>query len=700
MKYRSSAFVALLFGILVFGAFYPAYDVQQRERVILDAVIRFIDQAHFSPKSINDDFSAKVYDNYLSYIDPAKRFLTQDDLAQLEKYKLQIDDLARERSLEFFDLSLKVLDQSISDTKAIYQEVIAEKVNLELEESIELDRDKRNFASSDAELKELWRKTLKYDILGKLDRAIENQEDLEEGEEKKSIAELKAKAIEDTKENFDDYFDRISDLRRSDRFEAYLNAITHLQDPHSDYFNPKEKKNFDINMGGKLEGIGARLQNDGSYTKVISIVPGGPAWRGEELEVNDVITAVAQGDDEPVDITDMRVDDVVQLIRGKKGTIVVLSIKRATGEKIKVRIERDVVELEDAFAKSLILSEVEEGKDIGYIKLPKFYSSFEREGGTSCAVDIANEIEKLKAENVSGIILDLRNNGGGSLRDVVDMSGLFIKDGPIVQVKPRDTAPYVYQDRDPETRYDGPLVVMVNSFSASASEILAAALQDYNRAVIIGSTSTFGKGTVQRFYDLDNAIRGNEDIKPLGQIKLTSQKFFRVNGGSTQLKGVVPDIVLADTYNYIESGEKDYENPMKWTQIDPVKYTQSDFVINNLEEIKEKSKIRVASNESFQMVDANAKRVKATRDMTKYPLNFATYQNLLNEREEEAKKYDDLFEEELTSFKVYNLDVDTKSIQIDDATQEKNDDWKSNVSKDFYIEEAVFIIRDLIASVE
>ena len=308
---------------------------------------------------------------------------------------------------------------------------------------------------------------------------------------------------------------------------------------HTGYFEPIDRENFNIGMSGKLKGIGARLTTDGDFTKISEIIVGGPAWKKGELEKDDLITKVAQDvDDEPVDLTGMVLDDVVQLIRGEPGTTVYLWVKKADGSVEEISIVRDVVVIDESYAKSLILESEDENENVGYIRLPRFYGDYQNRDGRQCSDDIRKEIEKLQDENVKGIILDLRNNGGGYLSEVVKMSGLFIEEGPVVQVKNRGRKPHVLNDEDSRVQYDGAVVVMVNQFSASASEILAAALQDYGRAVIVGTaTSTHGKGTVQRFWDLDNAIQGHTEIKPLGSIKLTIQNYYRVNGGFCSVEG-------------------------------------------------------------------------------------------------------------------------------------------------------------------
>jgi carboxyl-terminal processing protease len=488
----------------------------------------------------------------------------------------------------------------------------------------------------------------------------------------------------------------LSKLRRSDRFETYAGSVANYFDPHTDYFSPKDKEDFDINMGGKLEGIGARLQQEDDYIKVSTIIVGGPAWKGKELEEGDLIIAVAQEGKKAEDIVGWRSDDAVQLIRGPKGTKVTLTIKRKDGTIKDITIERDEVIIDESFARSLLIDIPNVMNNVQYIKLPKFYSSFEKEDGNSCAKDIANELEKAKLNNANGIILDLRNNSGGSLNDVVDMSGLFIEQGPIVQVKSKDTPPYIYNDRDSRVQYNGPVIVMVNAMSASASEILAAALQDYGRAIIVGGNSTFGKGSVQRFFDLDQLMRGNDNLKPLGSVKMSVQKFFRINGGSTQLKGVVPDIIFPDNFSKIDAGEKEYSNPLAYTEIDKLTYNQNVAKIQNLSAIKSKSMERIKNDKNFQLASENAVRLKETQDLTLYPIGYGAYSEAMVALEEKSKNFEKLFKEDIVGLSVRNLEQDKEYIDSDESRKARNEDWIKGIKKDFYLYETMLIMKDMI----
>ena len=394
----------------------------------------------------------------------------------------------------------------------------------------------------------------------------------------------------------------------------------------------------------------------------------------------------------------MRIDDVVSQIRGKKGTHVVLTIQKKDGSIIDVELERDVINILESFAKSAIIDLGGVINNVGYIDLPKFYSSFDGPDGTSCAADVAKEIKKLKANKVNGIILDLRNNGGVSLKDVVDMSGLFIEDGPIVQVMPRDRKPYIYNDEDSEVQYDGPLIVMINSFSASASEILAAAMQDYDRAIIVGSQS-FGKGTVQRFIDLDRAVKGNNEFKPLGQLKLTMQKFYRVDGGSTQLKGVSPDIEFPDRFRRIDVGEREYPNAMEWSQLSSLEYEQNVFKVPNRETLRLRSEQRQSSSEAFSLLTEQGDWYKASQDKTSYSLNLDKHQAYLAEKKAQSDKYKDILGDALESLHIKNLPEDLEAINFDDKTEATNEDWLKGLNKDIYLEETMTIMRDIIQDV-
>jgi len=665
----------------------------QKEAALMQALLQGLNRLHFQPKTIDDIFSKELYGVYLKDIDGGKRFYNQADIDQLKKFETRLDDQANAGTFEFFNLATNQMDAALTKTQGWYREILAAPLDFTKSDLLEADGKKLDWAKDDAELRSRWEKWMKYEVLSRVTEEQKTQEKADYKGEKKTFAALEIDQRKKVLDTYDKWFKRMLKMDRTRRMEMYFNALTNVFDPHTGYFSPKEKENFDIQMSGKLEGIGARLQSDGEKTSVTEIVPGGPAWKQGDLQPKDVILKVGQGNDEPVDVMGWDIDDVVAKIRGSKGSVATLTIQKPDGAEKVIKITRDVVLMEEGFAKSLILTSETPDK-VGYIYLPKFYADFTPQGQTSCAVDVAKEIEKLKAENVKGIILDLRNNGGGSLRDVVQMSGLFIEEGPIVQVKSRNRKPEIMEDNDGRVQYGGPLVVMVNGFSASASEILAAAMQDYGRAVIVGSTGTYGKGTVQRFLDLDNAT-GDESVKPLGEMKLTIQKFYRVTGKTTQLDGVTPDVVLPDFYNLVDLGERENDYPLESTIIEAVSFKQTAYHIADKGKLKTSSESRVKSNEVFQKVADNAIRLRKQKDQTQYPLQLEKYQIWNKRQDEESERYENIFKP-ITDFQIQNLTTDLPQIQSDTSRIARNDNWLKDKNKDIQLYETLRIMQDMI----
>jgi carboxyl-terminal processing protease len=666
----------------------------QKEAAMMQALLQGLSRYHFQPRVVDDAFSKDVYAMYLSEIDGNKRFLLQSDVAQLQPYETSLDDLANSGSFTFFDLSVRLWDQGLSKTQVWYREILAKPLDFSKNDQLEADGKKLDWAKDDAELRSRWEKWMRYEVLSRIVEEEQKQAKADFKGEKKTFAQIEADMRKKVLDNYDKWYKRLQKMDRPRRIEIYLNAFTNVFDPHTGYYSPIERENFDIQMSGKLEGIGARLQSDGEKTSVSEIVPGGPAWKQGVLQAKDVILKVAQGDSdlESVDIMGWDIDDVVSKVRGPKGTKVTLTIQKPDGSEKVITILRDVVIMEEGFAKSLMLNSGESQDKVGYIYLPKFYADFTAQGTTSCAVDVAKEIEKLKRENAKGIILDLRYNGGGSLRDVVQMSGLFIENGPIVQVKSRAKVPEIMSDNDARVQWGGPLVVMVNGYSASASEILAAAMQDYGRAIIIGSSGTYGKGTVQRFVDLDNAT-ADESVKPLGSMKMTIQKFYRITGKTTQLDGVTPDIVLPDFYNYMELGERENEHPLEATTIDAVPYKR--YGIPQMDKIKADSDARVAADATFQKINNNAQRLRKQKDQSQYPLQADKYRAWNKKMDEEAAQYENLFKP-IEAFQMENLAADLPQIQADTSKMARNEDWLKDKKKDLQLYEAYRIMQDMI----
>lgn len=679
---------------------HPADVSSAKEKVILDIMMKVLRGAHYDPRAIDDDYSHKVFDTYLKRADYNKKILLQSDVDELKKnYYDKIDDEVSAQTFEFFDRSAEMFVQRIADDKQYYTDILSKPFDFTVKESVELDPEKMPYAKDKAEMQESWRKFLKYQVMVRFVDAKKEQDkakaDNKPDFKEKTDAELEADARAKVKKTEDDIFTRLGKVDRSDRMASYLNVVCGIFDPHTEFFPPAEKESFDIAMSGQLEGIGATLQEKDGYIKVTSIVTGSPCWKQGQLKVGDLILKAGQGDKEPVDLAGMQVDDAVKLIRGKKGTEVRLTVKKPDNSIIVIPIIRDIIILDDQLAQSAI---IDQQKKIGYIRLPGFYADFtkDKSGLHTSSEDVKRELEKLKDEKVSGIVLDLRDNGGGSLYEVIKMVGLFIPQGPVVQVKSRGQGVSVYDDEDKgNVVYDGPLVVLINENSASASEILAAAIQDYKRGVIVGSSaSSFGKGSVQSFVDFDEhpTPSTTDDMKPLGQLKVTIQKFYRINGGSTQLKGVTPDVELPGYYKYDEQGEKDLDFPMAWDQIPSAPYTVWKNA-PNYDKIKSNSAARVAKSESFSLIDAKALQFKREKDNTVESLYLPDFKASQDALTEENKKFKPL-ENPIAGLNVMILDVDKKTLQSDTAKLARKNDFIDKLKKDPYVNEATSIIKD------
>lgn len=666
----------------------------EREQVLLAVLVQGLQQGHFQPQKLDDNYSKRVYQLYLKRLDFTKKFLTQQDIDQLKKYETRIDDEITSGSFEFFNVSNELMNKRVQQTEAYYKEILAKPFDFETEESLELDFEKAPFAANETALKDAWRKYLKYQTMVRLTEMTETQESAKTRKDTtitiRTATEMEADARKKVAQNYDDIFRRLKQMDRNDRLSMYLNAIANAHDPHTEYYAPKDKENFDIQFSGRLEGIGATLQEKDGFIKVSEIVVGSPAYRQGELKAGDIIMKVAQGKQDPVDVENMRLDDAIKLIRGKKGTEVRLTVKKLDGSIRVIPIVRDVVIIEETYAQSML---IKEKQNIGYIKLPGFYADFKRSGGRNSADDVKKEVAKLKQEGAKGIILDLRNNGGGSLQDVVDMTGLFIEKGPVVQVKPANGAPIVLQDQDPSVQFDGPLVILVNENSASASEIMAAAIQDYKRGVIMGST-TFGKGTVQQMFDMDQFISSQyNNVKPLGTLKMTVQKFYRINGGTNQLRGVEPDIVLPDAYSFLDYGEGEQDYPLAWSEIKPVSFNTWKKPLLPLEQLKNKSNERVKNNQTFSMIREQAQKLKRESDQTVHSLRLSTYMANQKKLKEDNKKFEKL-QESAPTMNIMSLKADMAAIGSDTLKSTRQKEFLKNLKKDVYVYEAVNVIQD------
>ena len=671
-----------------------SFDDPDKDKLLMQLITYLLEQGHFEPKDINDDFSEGVYTSFLTQVDPFKNYFYQSDIDEFERFKTQLDDQILKYDLSFFDLVYERLLIRIEASKKLHSKVLEQPFDFEIEEVYSTDYENSSYANSNSELLDKWRKQLKFYTISNYHDLIELENKLKEEDTayvSKSLATLESEARASILKTMTENASVYDDLRRDDWMSMYINAIAEEFDPHTFYFAPNDKDTFDAQMSGKYEGIGARLQKRMDEIFITELISGGSAWRQNKLEVGDVIMKVRQEDEtEAVNVVGMRLSDAVKLIKGPKGTNVILTLKKVDGTIEDLKIPRDEIELEETYAKSTIVKK--EGSTFGVINLPKFYIDFEDYNSRNAAGDVKKEIERLKAEGMEGLVLDLRNNGGGSLKTVVEMGGLFIEEGPIVQVRSTGQDKEVLKDTDRGIEWDGPLVILVNELSASASEILAAAMQDYKRAIVIGSKQTYGKGTVQNIVDLNRMIRSNTN-GDMGAFKFTTQKYYRINGGSTQLEGVKSDVVVPDRYSYIDIGEKDQDNPLAWDEIAPANYNVWESTFDYKTTIQN-SKIRMHNNDEIKLIDDNARWIKTIRDETTYQLNFEKYSQDIEMKEAESKRFDALSDYQ-TDLTFESLPYELPIMEQDSVFKINRTRWHENLSKDIYMEEAVNVLRDL-----
>jgi carboxyl-terminal processing protease len=663
---------------------------------VLQLVGDILMQGHYSPKEINDEFSRKVFNKYLEELDQDKQIFLKSDIASLEKYATRIDDEIKGAQVQFFLEAGKIFNKRAEEVSLVYKDILSKPFEFSANETITTDAQKLNFSATAAERREQWRKRLKYMTLQRYADLLDARESNKgkEGFTAKTDAELEKEARDKVRLTMDRIFDRYRvKFNDDEKFAVFVNAITNLMDPHTEYYPPVDKRYFDEQLSGSFYGIGAQLQYDEGNIKIASVLPGGPAQKSGEVETGDVVVRVAQGKDTPVELTGYDVTDAVKIIRGQKGTEVRLTLRKKDGTLKNVALIRQKIEQDESYVRSAVINEGT--SRIGYIYLPEFYANFEDPNDPHrSSLDVAKEVKKLKDEKVDGIVLDLRNNGGGSLYDVIQIAGLFIDQGPIVQVKDREGQPQIMRDKDAGVLYDGPLTVMVNEFSASASEILAAAIQDYGRGIVIGSTSTYGKGTVQRPIGLDpsNFMSNNSE---LGSLKLTLQKFYRVSGGSTQQKGVIPDVVIPDYYEYLKMREKDNENGLPWDEISKAQYRlwQPGY---DLQVVKDLANVRVANDSIFQLIKRGTDQLAKQNDKV-FSLQLDQYRKEQKATRQLVKEIERLVKVDKVLQVSFLKGDEQRYFSADKDKTERYKQWLSTLSKDIYVDQAVKVVNDMIS---
>ena len=684
--------LVLLF--LTLSSFFDFNQNNEKDKLLIEIISYVIERGHFDPKNIDNEFSENMFKEFIENMDGQHRFFLSSDIGNFKKYKYDLDDQIINSKTTFFDLVYNKLIQRQEIVKNFYKEILNKPFSFNEDEIISLDYKNAPYPTTLNDLKFLWRKRLKLSTLSIYVDKKEDQINQKKIDSSYAILDdyiLEKQSREITLSNMKNFFDSVDELNRNDYFNIYINSLVKQFDPHSFYFSPNEKETFDTSISGKFEGIGARLGKKNQQITILEVISGGPVWKGNLLEPGDVILKVSDSSGDPVEVTGMRLDDVVKLIKGPKGTNVILNVKRVDGTVNDVNIVRDIVELEESYAKASIIKKNE--INYGLIYLPKFYVDFKSYNERNAANDVKKLIIQLKKEKINGLVLDLRDNGGGSLQTVVDITGYFIKTGPVVQVKSTGGKKQVLRDRDPSIIWNGPLVVLVNELSASASEILAAALQDYNRAIVIGSKQTFGKGTVQNVVDLNKIIAGNS-YGNLGALKLTTDKFYRINGGSTQLEGVKSDIIFPNRYSFIEIGEKDQENPLPWDFIGSAQFSPSDTK-NNFEYVQNESNKRIVSNTYLNLLKEEAKWVKEQQDQYKYSLNYSEFVRNRDSIVKISKKFDKIgnYRSDLT---IDWIEEDRLEIYANNSFKEKRARWKETLIKDIQLNEAINILSDIV----
>jgi len=680
----------------VWGKVLPAEFDAERNRTIALTLARQLPAQHFSHKAIDDTLSQGAFALFLKALDPQKRFLLRRDVEQLGAFSRHIDEELRQGRLLLPDAGATILRERIEQVQGMAEELLTASFDPQRSERIELDPKKEEYAAGVEELRDRWRRILKMQIIN---RYLELEEERIAAEAGKGApaeasagldAELWREAQEKIRKSNQRYFQRLLREDRQDYYNRYFNAVAQAYDPHSTYMPPTGKEDFDIHMSGSLEGIGALLKEEDGFIKVVRVIPGSAAARQGQLHAEDIILQVGEAEGEPVDLTEMRIREAVGHIRGPKGTVVRLTVRKPDGAKLVIPLVRDVVQIEESFVKSMVLDGSEGGR-IGYLRIPSFYRDFDGErrgdGGRNVADDVRAELSLLQGQKIQGLIIDLRNNGGGSLSDAVEVSGLFIASGPVVQVKNAQGQVRMLEDADPAVVYGGPLIVLVNQFSASASEIFAGAMQDYGRAPILGGRATHGKGTVQALVDLNRnlPLLQLKHLDDLGALKVTIQKFYRVNGDSTQFRGVTPDVVLPDLLAHLDSGEQSLEHALPWDKVAPAVHTPWNGTLFDLPTVRRVSEEHLSASKQFAAIRDEAEKARIRGAETTMLLSLDEVRRRKRELKDSAeiRQHGGLgFDEGMEG--QAGLEQDRSGTEKDKGP----DAWRQDVAKDPYVREA------------
>ncbi|MDN5578204.1 MAG: carboxy terminal-processing peptidase [Chryseobacterium sp.] len=687
---------------LVFCFNSPKND-DEKMSTIMVSVKNTLSYLHYSPKPINDAYSEEVYKHFFESVDASKRYFLQSDMNEFSKHRTKLDDYLNQGHLTFYKLTVDRLYQRVDEIDKITQDILSKPINLEEDETLILEPKLKKYPANSKELSEEWKKYIKYNILQEMESLTAKEEMQKEKKDSVQKFQLKdtikleiltpeqkrIKATAEVKDLVTDTFRRFKKRNKMDWFTVYMNAYTEVFDPHTNYYSPKNKEDFDTQFTGKVIGIGAIIQEKKGYLYLGALTIGAPAWRSKQLSEGDKILKVrSKPNEDPVNVVGMLSDEAVRLIRGEKGTKVTLTVEKKDKTIKEVTLIREEVAIEDTFARSIIVNSAD-GKKYGFINLPSFNADFEDSKGRNASDDIKNELIKLKAQNVEGIILDLRNNGGGSLTEVGDIMGLFMNAGPYVQVKDGNGKIQTLKNKTNAPLWTGPLVIMQNELSASASEILAGAMQDYGRAVIIGSPQSFGKGTVQTFVDLNRFLNTNDDF---GSLKLTIQKFYRITGESTQRKGIESDIKMKDFFTYAEIGERYDDYALPWDKIPAVAYQPVNYF--SVAALQKRVETRLLNNKTYQLVQESAQWKENLDKEESISLKLSKFNEVMKTRKAQIEKFKAL--DKFNNGLKFTLNPDEViRAKKDEAFAKKSENWVKNLKRDLYLQEAVTVIGEI-----
>lgn len=698
----------------------PELPPDPREPILAEAATTLLAKQHVLRKPIDDALSKDAFQKLVEELDGGKLLFLDDHVKKLAKYETNIDDELRDGNLIVARKGAALVAQRRLLVAKLVKGLLEKPLDFNVNESYETDPKKRAFCNSEADLEARWRGVLKLQVLERnqqMEEIIEAKahpkpdakkpkdpdEAKREAIAERTLGEIpatfegrEAKIRKELATRYETQFTRLQTTEKLEPAEELLNAVNAVFDPHTTYLPPAQEANFDIQMTGKLEGIGASLREQDHYIVVHDLVPGGASWQQGKLEIGDLIMSVAQDGKEPVDAIDLPIDKVVSMIRGPKGTVVVLTVKHADGRIETLSITRDVIRIEATYARGAVVRGDKKGDAVGYVYLPGFYGDVgarARPGERNATDDVRAILNALQKKKVTQLVLDLRGNGGGLLTHARDISGLFIPQGPVVQTRDSDGKIDVLSDTDPSVSFSGNVVVLVDRFSASAAEILAGALQDYERAVIVGTSATHGKGTVQAVLDLDRMQpKGKE---PLGLYKITVQEYFRVSGGSTQLKGVVPDILLPDPTAFIDSGERTLYHAIPWSTIRSAPFTKTPHTWKP-GELASASEARVKTNQELTMVSEFAKILGARKDKTVEPLERKAFQEAKKRAKAEIENLDPKKKDRKPVIEVEALPTaGAGPAPTDEKIRQRLDRWKDDLARDVWVEECVKILGDM-----